>query len=524
MNSFYCYSVVLLDPSLISFWQEEIDIFSRPHSTKIIIQTYITAQILSDFKGYTYSVFNLVYETNVASCRIWDALGFKRIGRIKGCGNLRSHPDELVDAIIYGRDLGPEGEDFVSEERFDKIRFYLKHGKYPNGADRAEKSRLRSAATHYKLLPAEKGGDGEERLMLKDKEVVSDPQRQYEIARQKHAEQHGGINKTTAAIAEMYHWVRIKETVSMAIKNCPECKDATKIPTVRPVGAAGLSPSPADGMDGSRPQRRGAAPAQHQHHMSQDPNALIERLVNFDDHDPSSFATHNHPSHTHPHELPQNNIYQPPAPVANMQDLQDQLGSQLQQELQNYSSSSHNLPLDPQIMNHEQQHYSHSQYDLQQPTHNDSQNQQDHELQHHQHHQHTAHDQLVVAAHDDVYHPHSHHQHSQSHDSHGLEGEDAHYDLDMTDLQHGHGDHTPGQNQHSEIIDLQDESIDRSGGDDTRLATTGHVTHDDPPMAFVREGRGVGQVGPGEGDGRDGKEREDDWAMIARIARGERGD
>jgi len=40
--------------------------------------------------GYTYSVFNLVYETNVASCRIWDALGFKRIGRVKGAGNLKS--------------------------------------------------------------------------------------------------------------------------------------------------------------------------------------------------------------------------------------------------------------------------------------------------------------------------------------------------------------------------------------------------------------------------------------------------
>ena len=228
-------------------------------------------------QGYTYSVFNLVYETNVASCRIWDALGFKRIGRVKACGNLRSHPDELVDAIIYGRDLGPEGEDFVSEERFDKIRFYLKHGKYPNGADRAEKSRLRSAATHYKLIPAEEDKQGEERLMLKDKEVVSDPQRQYEIARHKHAEQHGGINKTTAAIAEMYHWVRIKETVSMAIKNCPECKDATKIPTVRPV-SDGLSPS-AGTIDG-HPQQ-----PSHNHTMSQhqDPNALIERLFFFYD-------------------------------------------------------------------------------------------------------------------------------------------------------------------------------------------------------------------------------------------------
>ncbi|KAG6011077.1 hypothetical protein E4U21_000108 [Claviceps maximensis] len=174
--------------------------------------------------GYTYSVFNLVYETNVASCRIWDALGFKRIGRIKGCGNLRSHPDRLVDAIIYGRDLAPGGsEELVSEERFDKIRFYLKYGKYPNGADRAEKSRLRSAATHYKLLEGDK-------LMLKDKEVISDPARQYEIARNVHVIHHGGINKTTATIAEKYHWSRIKETVSDVTRACTECKELGKTP------------------------------------------------------------------------------------------------------------------------------------------------------------------------------------------------------------------------------------------------------------------------------------------------------
>ncbi|KAF0315906.1 hypothetical protein GQ607_016839 [Colletotrichum asianum] len=174
--------------------------------------------------GYTYSVFNLVYETNVASCKIWDALGFKRIGRVKGCGNLKSHPGVLIDAIIYGRDLVPgESEELVSEERFDKIKFYLKYGKYPAGADRAEKSRLRSAATHYKLL------DGD-RLMLKDKEVVPDPRRQYEIAREVHVASHGGINKTTATIAEKYHWSRIKETVSDVIRNCAECKELGKMP------------------------------------------------------------------------------------------------------------------------------------------------------------------------------------------------------------------------------------------------------------------------------------------------------
>ncbi|KAH8174802.1 his(2)-Cys(2) zinc finger domain-containing protein [Sarocladium implicatum] len=181
--------------------------------------------------GYTYSVFNLVYETNVASCRIWDALGFKRIGRVKGCGNLKSYPGRLVDAIIYGRDLAPgESEDLVSEERFDKIKFYLKYGKYPNGADRAEKSRLRSAATHYKLV-----GD-DDKLMLKDKEVISDPAKQYEIARGVHMQQHAGINRTTATIAEKYHWSRIKEMVSDVIRNCGECKDAGKTPVGNHVG------------------------------------------------------------------------------------------------------------------------------------------------------------------------------------------------------------------------------------------------------------------------------------------------
>lgn len=178
--------------------------------------------------GFTYSIFNLVYENNVASCRIWDALGFKRIGKVPGGGKLRSYPGQFVDAIIYGRDLGLEGEDSVTQDRFDKIRYYLKHSKYPRGADRAEKSRLRSAATHYKLVG---GTNGEpEKLMLKDKEVVSDPQQQYEIAQRVHVKQHAGINKTTAAIAVKYHWVRIKETVSRVIRDCPKCKETLKAP------------------------------------------------------------------------------------------------------------------------------------------------------------------------------------------------------------------------------------------------------------------------------------------------------
>ena len=159
----------------------------------------------------------------MASCRIWDSLGFKKIGRVKGCGNLRSFPDQLVDAIQYGRDLGPEAEDYAAEDRFDKIRYYLRHGKYPDGADRAEKSRLRSAATHYRLILGD--GNEEDRLMLKGKEVVSDPARQLRIAKETHDQHHAGINKCTATITERYHWAGIKGTVNLAIRNCPECRE-----------------------------------------------------------------------------------------------------------------------------------------------------------------------------------------------------------------------------------------------------------------------------------------------------------
>ena len=214
----------------------------------------------------------------------------------------------------------------MSEERFDKIRYYLKHGKYPNGADRAEKSRLRSAATHYKLLPGENGDTREEneRLMLKDKEVVSDPQRQYEIARHIHAHQHGGINKTTATIAEKYHWVRIKETVSLVIKNCPDCKEtAVKAPTVRPTGGNGIE---YPGQNLASQLRRAAAPDA--------PSSMMDQLIHFDtEPSPHSIQPQSTVNSRNPPQMisqQQQNL----APIASMRPLEDYSG----------------IPLDPQIM------------------------------------------------------------------------------------------------------------------------------------------------------------------------------
>jgi GNAT superfamily N-acetyltransferase len=267
--------------------------------------------------GYSYSVFNLVYETNVASLRIWDALGFKRIGRVKGCGNLKSYPDQLIDAIIFGRDLGGEGDEMVSEERFDKIRYYLKTGTYPNGSDRAEKSRLRSAATHYRLIPTP-DEDEEDKLMLKGKEVVSDPNRQYDIARRVHLNGHGGINKTTASIADKYHWVRIKETVSVAIRNCAECKGTN-------------APKPT----ASTPNSRKSAGRDGDDNNNDNGTTTTNRRTAATGSSPDNSSNNANPGASP--QLPQHQMQQHHAPMAHMQ--------QQQQQYHHYPD----LPVDPQL-------------------------------------------------------------------------------------------------------------------------------------------------------------------------------
>ena len=105
------------------------------------------------------------------------------------------HPRSPVDAIIYGRDLKSEGENDLSEERFDKIRYYLRHQLYPQGADRSEKEPSSEALRPTTNSWCQEQDGGPEKLFLKDKEVISDPTAQYEIAKQIHLQAHGGINK-----------------------------------------------------------------------------------------------------------------------------------------------------------------------------------------------------------------------------------------------------------------------------------------------------------------------------------------
>lgn len=67
--------------------------------------------------GYRASVFNLVYDTNRASVRIWETLGFQFVGRIPQAGRLRvpgpdGRPSEaFVDAHVVYKEFatGPRG-------------------------------------------------------------------------------------------------------------------------------------------------------------------------------------------------------------------------------------------------------------------------------------------------------------------------------------------------------------------------------------------------------------------------------
>lgn len=54
--------------------------------------------------GYRAAMFNLVYATNVASVRLWEKLGFVRVGRLPGVGRLKGH-DDFVDADVMYYDL-----------------------------------------------------------------------------------------------------------------------------------------------------------------------------------------------------------------------------------------------------------------------------------------------------------------------------------------------------------------------------------------------------------------------------------
>lgn len=181
-----------------------------------------------------------MYETNTASLRIWDALGFQRVGRVKGAGSLKSYPDRLVDAIVYGRELSVLEKPIPQDSDADKSRkwwarlaFYLQTKTYPFAADAQEKSALRAAGVRCRWVPPSETEimEGKQGKLMHNsstgrvKEVVWEAEKQEEIVRNLHEVMHDNLNEMTKYIGERYHWERKKETVRKVIQSCQTCNE-----------------------------------------------------------------------------------------------------------------------------------------------------------------------------------------------------------------------------------------------------------------------------------------------------------
>ncbi|KAK6540279.1 hypothetical protein TWF694_009090 [Orbilia ellipsospora] len=65
----------------------------------VLAETFL---VYAPLLGYKSSIFNLVFESNVASCKLWDRLGFTRSGRVKDAGRLKVGDGErYTDAIVF---------------------------------------------------------------------------------------------------------------------------------------------------------------------------------------------------------------------------------------------------------------------------------------------------------------------------------------------------------------------------------------------------------------------------------------
>ncbi len=53
--------------------------------------------------GYQAVIFNLVFETNIPSIKLWESLKFQTIGRIPAAVELED--DSYIDALIMYREL-----------------------------------------------------------------------------------------------------------------------------------------------------------------------------------------------------------------------------------------------------------------------------------------------------------------------------------------------------------------------------------------------------------------------------------
>ncbi|CAI2173330.1 5940_t:CDS:2 [Funneliformis geosporum] len=77
---------------------------------KLMVQSFLQ---IAPLLGYKSSIFNLVFENNIASIKLWREFNFKEIGRIPKAGRLKKvdgNGEEFVDAIMFYYDFEKNNE------------------------------------------------------------------------------------------------------------------------------------------------------------------------------------------------------------------------------------------------------------------------------------------------------------------------------------------------------------------------------------------------------------------------------
>ena len=165
--------------------------------------------------GYSRCIIELVFETNIGAKKLLEKCGFNKVGKINACAILKSTKDLLINSLIYTKDL-PIINDDLNVSKHANILVYLLSGKYPENSTRDDRSRLRALAYHYNVV--------DNKLFLKDKQVIFDPNDQISITKKIHEENHMGINRTTKKLSSSYYWSKIKQTVKKVVDECEVCK------------------------------------------------------------------------------------------------------------------------------------------------------------------------------------------------------------------------------------------------------------------------------------------------------------
>ena len=212
--------------------------------------------------GYAMIQFPLIYDSNKAMIKIFDKFNFKILGKLPSSAILLGYADPVSSTSYYKELGGNENyqyrsigsgkqkgdwemtqttksktiQNYLSTTdghindvdangeiiRFKLLQQFMITGEFPfENMDRAHKAKMRALRYRYQL-------DGEGRLYLKGREVISNIFEQKNIVREVHNLKHWQVNKMNRIICKDYYWPSLRKTISKVYSECKICNDKHK--------------------------------------------------------------------------------------------------------------------------------------------------------------------------------------------------------------------------------------------------------------------------------------------------------